>query len=85
LKHGQGDIHLRLARRGERVRLTIANRVRHEPAPSEETFGLGLRVVDRLLHLQPDIRHLRRRGRTYYAAQFVFKAVRVEPTVAALA
>lgn len=85
LKHGQGDIQLRLVRRGERARLTIANRVRREPAPSAETFGLGLRVVDRLLHLQPDIRHLRRRGRTYYAAQFIFKTVRVERAAEAVA
>lgn len=75
LKHGQGDIHLRLVRHGERVWLTIVNRVRREPAPSEETLGLGLRVVDRLLRLQPDIRYRRRWGKTYYAAQFVFSMV----------
>lgn len=73
LKHGQGDIHLRLVGSGVRARLTIANRVRHEPASSEETLGLGLRVVERLLHLQPDIRYTRRRGKSYYAARLVFQ------------
>lgn len=72
LKHGQGDIYVRLVHRRDSARLTIANRVRREPAPNAETLGLGLRVVDGLLHLQQDIRHVRRRGKTCYAAQLVF-------------
>jgi hypothetical protein len=74
---------VRLVRRGATARLTIANRVRHEPTPSEETLGLGLRVVDGLLNLQRDIRHVRRRGKTYYAAQLVFSSDPAERLVEA--
>ena len=83
LKHGQGDIDLRLACTDGVARLTIFNRVRHEPTPAESTLGLGLRVVDRLLHLQPDIRYRRRRGQRYYAAQIIFStpvAVETNPS-----
>ncbi len=72
LKHGQGDITLKLARRPTELALTILNRVRHEPTPAEETLGLGLRVVETLLHLQPGVTCARRRGKHYYAARLVF-------------
>ena len=74
LKHGQDDITLKLARRPKELALIIFNRVRREQTPAEETLGLGLRVVETLLHLQPGVTCTRRRGRHYYAARLVFPA-----------
>ena len=74
LKHGHGDIHVKLGRNGREHALTILNQVRREPTPAEDTLGLGLRVVDTLLHLQPGVRCLRRRGRHYFAIRLAFPA-----------
>lgn len=60
LKHGQGDVRVKLTRQGERLVLTIANWLRSPAAPEPEALGLGLRVVETLLTLQPDV-HCRRR------------------------
>ncbi len=75
LKHGVGDIHLRITARGGRVGLILANRVGREPTSAEETLGLGLRVVDHLLNLLPDAMYARRRGKSYYIAKLLFPAV----------
>lgn len=71
LKHGQSDIRLRLAGQQHCV-VTIFNRTRPEAAPAVETLGLGLRVVDSLLQLQPELRSRRRASRSYYAVRLVF-------------
>lgn len=71
LKHGQGDIVLKLAGR-QSCAVTIFNRTRAESAAHPETLGLGLRVVGSLLQLQPELRSRRRQGRNYYAARLVF-------------
>jgi signal transduction histidine kinase len=69
LKHGDGDISVRVHRRGGNSFLLVANRVaRRSTATDADTLGLGLRVVDALLRLEPEIHCLRRRGNSYYAA-----------------
>jgi signal transduction histidine kinase len=72
LKHGQGNIHVRLARRRNHFVLLIANGLRSRTATQKETLGLGLRVVDTLLGLQPDLRCRRRRGRKDYLVRLCF-------------
>jgi signal transduction histidine kinase len=74
LKHGQGNIYVRLAPRRNHFVLLIANGRRARPAPQRETLGLGLRVVDTLLRLQPDIKCRRRRGHRDFLVQLRFPA-----------
>lgn len=69
LRHGAGEIRIRLSPRRQRYVLTILNGVRRHSVPAESTLGLGLRVVESLLHLQPDLRFARRQGRQYYVAR----------------
>lgn len=71
LKHGQGDIVVRLAGRTQ-CAVTIFNRTRAEGTRHAETLGLGLRVVASLLQVQPELRSRRRQGRSYYAVRLVF-------------
>ncbi len=73
LKHGQGDIVLKLSGQQDCV-LTILNRTRPEPT-APETLGLGLRVVASLLQMQPELKFHRRQGHQYYAVRLVFPAV----------
>jgi len=64
LKHGQGAIQVKLLRPDSRTVLTISNKVRRREMPAPDTFGLGLRVVQTLTDLQPDLqcRHRRTAG-----------------------
>ena len=73
-KHGQGDIRVKLTRTAERLVLTIANWLRAPAAPEPEALGLGLRVVETLLSLQPDVKCLRRRNPRGYAVRVSFPA-----------
>lgn len=72
LKHGQGNIHVRLAQRRGRWVLVIGNGLRPRSSAQPETLGLGLRVVDTLLGLQPEIKYRRRCGRRDYLARLSF-------------
>jgi len=72
LKHGQGDFVVRVRAAPKRPSLTIINRVQWCPVNEEFTLGLGLRVVNVLLRLDPDIHFGRRRGNTYYAVRLSF-------------
>jgi len=65
LKHGDGDLTVRLKRRGSLVVLTVGNRARRANA-AEPTLGLGLRVVAALLRLEPGLRLQRRHRGSYY-------------------
>jgi signal transduction histidine kinase len=65
LKHGSGDLIVRLKRHPHRAVLLVSNRVSRTTNP-ESTLGLGLRVVTALLRLEPDVRLQRRRGNSYY-------------------
>ncbi|MGC3957110.1 MAG: histidine kinase dimerization/phospho-acceptor domain-containing protein [Verrucomicrobiota bacterium] len=72
LKHGQGHIHIRLSRRQNSFVLLIANGQRSRTTAQHETLGLGLRVVDSLLGLQPEIKCRRRRGQRDFLVQLRF-------------
>ncbi len=79
LKHGQGDILVKLS--GQRsCGLTILNRIRPADELTPETLGLGLRVVDSLLQLQPELKFRRRHASTYYAVKLAFPRVRTGDT-----
>lgn len=77
LKHGHGDIRVKLIRKNERLVLTIANWLRAPNTPKPEALGLGLRVVETLLTLQPNVKCLRHRSPRGYAVRLSF------PTTAA--
>ena len=55
-KHGRGDIDVTVTRMNANWLLTIRNPRRSQPSLANETLGLGLRVVDSLLRLQPELR-----------------------------
>jgi signal transduction histidine kinase len=75
LKHGHGNIAVRVLHRGGNVTLLVANRINPRKANANgETLGLGLRVVDALLRLEPGIQSRRRRGKSYYAARLKMPA-----------
>lgn len=74
LKHGQGDLRVRLVHRRDRLVLTIANWLRSPASPQPEALGLGLRVVETLLHLQPELHCSRRRNARGYVVRLSFPA-----------
>ncbi len=74
LKHGQGEIRVRLRTTLKSQVLTVANRRRSTHSMRVETLGLGLRVVEKLLSLDPAIRSRRRHTRNGYAVQLIFPA-----------
>ena len=74
LKHGSGDLTVRLKHRPHCAVLLVSNRV-NRTSKSESTLGLGLRVVAALLRLEPDVRLQRRRGNDYYATVLRVPAV----------
>ena len=65
LKHGRGDLTVRLKRHSHCAVLLVSNRMNRTASP-EPTLGLGLRVVAALLRLEPEVRLQRRRGNDYY-------------------
>jgi signal transduction histidine kinase len=69
LKHGQGDIHVKLVRRKQRGVLAIYNRTQPETAPEKLALGLGMRVVTALVSLHSSLRFRFRRGTDYYSAR----------------
>lgn len=70
LKHGHGHIRIRLTRRGTQGGLVIFNRL--AKTPTEQTLGLGLRVVKALLNLQPNLIFRSRSSQGHYSAQIKF-------------
>lgn len=69
LKHGQGDLRVRIRCRSGCARLLIFNRTSQKPGTNPEALGLGLRVVAALLRRESSIHYFRRRGRDYYIAR----------------
>jgi len=74
LKHGQGNITVRLTPRNDRFVLILANGLRPRSSPQPEALGLGLRVVNTLIGLQPEIKYRRRSGTRDYLARLSFPA-----------
>lgn len=70
LKHGNGDLSVRVKCEGRSAVLLVANQVAHNAKP-EATLGLGLRVVAALLRLEPAIQLQRRRGPSYHVARLL--------------
>jgi len=70
LKHGNGNLSVRVKGEGPHAVLLVANQVAPN-AKAEATLGLGLRVVAALLRLEPEIKLHRRRGQSYHVARLV--------------
>ena len=74
LKHGGGDLTVRVKRNGKFAALVVSNRASHT-SPAEPTLGLGLRVVAALLRLEPEMRLQRRHGGGYHVARLLVPQV----------
>jgi signal transduction histidine kinase len=81
LKHGSGDLTVRVRRHGKFASLVVGNRASGSPmSATEPTLGLGLRVVAALLKLEPELRLHRRQGKTYHVARLRMPLVEQPPT-----
>jgi signal transduction histidine kinase len=81
LKHGGGDLAVRVRRNGNFAALTVGNRATASAAgATEPTLGLGLRVVAALLKLEPEMRLHRRHGGGYHVARLLVPLVAQPPT-----
>ncbi len=74
LKHGSGDLTVRVKRSGKFAVLLVSNRASRTDA-AEPTLGLGLRVVAALLRLEPAMRLQRRHGSNYHVARLLVSLV----------
>ena len=79
LKHGDGDLTVRVKRSGKFAALVVGNRVKGSGA-TEPTLGLGLRVVGALLRLEPGMRLQRRHGTNYHVARLLMSSVQQPPS-----
>lgn len=69
LKHGAGNVQLRVKRHKHGASILIGNRVA-EPLPRPAAgLGIGLRLVHAFAQQMPDARFRRRQGRFYYCSQ----------------
>jgi signal transduction histidine kinase len=78
LKHGIGNVAVRVDSCLRQITLLIANRKPATAAPSEATLGLGLRVVAALVKLDPQTRIQWRRGASYYVVRLSFRPAPAE-------
>jgi signal transduction histidine kinase len=74
LKHGQGDVSVRLRAGPRRCDLVVLNSLGRAPGHNEPTLGLGLRVLTGLLRLDETIRYRARAGRRFYVARLSFES-----------
>lgn len=74
LKHGTGNLMVRVKPTGKFAALLVANRA-NRSGSSEPTLGLGLRVVAALLRLEPELQLQRRLGATYHVARLLVPLV----------
>jgi signal transduction histidine kinase len=77
LKHGSGDITVELKCRDGMLALVLGNAVRPQSSPAPDTLGIGLRVVDTLLRLQPELKCSRTHGEGFYTVELEFPAAGV--------
>ncbi len=66
LRHGRGDIHLRVRTRSPRVVLLLGNRTVETPATGMRGLGIGLRLVRALVAQLGDLKLRLRRGSWYW-------------------
>lgn len=74
LKHGSGNLTVRVKRAGKFAIVLVGNRANGNATP-EPTLGLGLRVVEALLNLEPEMRLQRRHAGKYHVARLLVPAV----------
>jgi signal transduction histidine kinase len=74
LKHGSGELTVRLKPEGKSAALLVANPTSRD-GTTEPTLGLGLRVVAALLRLEPGLVLQRRHTRHYHVARFLVPRV----------
>lgn len=74
LKHGGGDLAVRVQTHRQTVALLVANRLQGVGG-EKNTLGLGLRVVAALLRLEPGMKLQQRRGQDYHLARLVMPGV----------
>lgn len=79
-KHGRGKIRLHLVGHSgrKRVAISVINQTPGFPAAASSS-GLGLRVVDTLIRLQPGMTCKRRSGKGYYSVRLTFPQSPVAP------
>ncbi len=70
LKHGGGDLTVRVKRSGKFAAVIVSNGARRTDT-AEPTLGLGLRVVAALLRLEPEMKLQRRHGGNYHVARLL--------------
>ncbi len=75
LKHGDGDLTVRVNQRGQQVGLLIFNRVKEGSPSTEPALGLGLRVVAALLKLEPGMALQRRQRQNFHAVRLLVPAI----------
>ncbi len=68
LKHGDGDLMVRVKREDKFAILLVGNRARRTET-TEPALGLGLRVVAALLKLEPELQLQRRHGSRYHVVR----------------
>ena len=74
LKHGGGDLTVRVKRTGKFAAVTVSNDASRTDT-TEPTLGLGLRVVAALLRLEPQMHLQRRHGGRYHVARLLVPLV----------
>lgn len=72
LRHGSGTVKLCVRSRRQAHTLTVANHVTPRTRSVGYSLGLGLRVVNTLLSLEPKLRYQHRRGSNSYIARLTF-------------
>jgi len=75
LKHGDGDLTVRVNPRGINIGLLVFNHVNAGTASAEPALGLGLRVVGALLRLEPQMELQRRQRDNYHVVRLLVPAV----------
>ncbi len=81
LKHGTGDVHVRLRAGRDRIALLVGNQVAPRPPRTAAGLGLGLRLVAALVQQLPDSRMQIRRG-TFFWVRLEFPAATDKACVA---
>lgn len=71
-KHGKGAIHVGINPGDRTWILCIRNPIRSSPGEAADTLGLGLRVVDSLLKLQPEMKCRRTQSAQEFRVELEF-------------